>query len=447
MPRRPGQPIASLDRGRASPSGPAATASGDRRTHGERRSVGSPVRPGRDLRLPRGVRRRCPAGRSRSRRPTTAAAACSSPRRTARSGSSATASSSPIRCSTSRASCRPAASRACWGSRSTRTSPTTRGSSSTTPTSTATRSSPPSASIPPIRTGSTRGSATTILTVDQPFANHNGGAVAFGPDGYLYIALGDGGSGGDPQDNGQHLDTLLGKILRIDVDSPGAGGAAYAIPPDNPFADVSGARPEIWLTGLRNPWRFAFDRATGDLWIGDVGQGAWEEVDVAPAGVGGLDFGWDRMEGAHCFEPETGCPTDGLTLPVAEYGHEQGCTVIGGYVYRGAAQPVLAGGYLFGDYCTGPALGDRRRAARRRRRASGSRPGRHRRLGLAGFGEDEAGELYAANLDGTISRVVATPADRGAAGGRASGADRLGPLGRRRPAERAGGRAARIATT
>jgi len=250
------------------------------------------------------------------------------------------------------------------------------------------------------------GSATTILSVDQPFANHNGGAVGFGPDGYLYVGLGDGGSGGDPLESGEHLDTLLGKILRLDVDSPGAGGAGYAIPAGNPFANVNGARPEIWLTGLRNPWRFAFDRATDDLWIGDVGQGAWEEVDVAPAGVGGLDFGWDRMEGAHCFEPDTGCPTDGLTLPVTEYGHDQGCTIIGGTVYRGTAQPLLTGGYLFGDYCTGrlwaisagttqPGPVDPVRVG-----TAGS--------GLAGFGEDEAGALYAANLDGTISRVVAT---------------------------------------
>jgi glucose/arabinose dehydrogenase len=132
--------------------------------------------------------------------------------------------------------------------------------------------------------------------VDDPYGNHNGGALAFGPDGYLYAAMGDGGGGGDPLESGEHLDTLLAKILRLDIDAPGAGGAAYAIPPGNPFANVSGARPEIWLTGLRNPWRFAFDRLTGDLWIGDVGQGALEEVDLAAAGVGGLDFGWDRME-------------------------------------------------------------------------------------------------------------------------------------------------------
>ncbi|HEX5589412.1 MAG TPA: PQQ-dependent sugar dehydrogenase [Candidatus Limnocylindrales bacterium] len=245
--------------------------------------------------------------------------------------------------------------------------------------------------------------ATTILAIDQPYANHTGGAVAFGPDGYLYVALGDGGSGGDPQDHGERLDTLLGKILRVDIDGV-APGRAYAVPTDNPFVDVAGARPEIWLTGFRNPWRFSFDRLTGDLWIGDVGQNAFEEVDVAPAGVGGLDFGWDRREGAHCFEPETGCPTAGLIDPVTEYGHEDGCTIIGGAVYRGAAQPLLAGGYVFGDYCTGrlwaiPA--DVEGAIEPVRVGTGG-------FGLAGFGEDEAGELYAANLDGTISRLVAT---------------------------------------
>ena len=246
-------------------------------------------------------------------------------------------------------------------------------------------------------------SAVTILAVDQPFANHNGGAVAFGPDGYLYIALGDGGGGGDPLETGERLDTLLGKILRVDIDAAGSGDAAYATPADNPFVGVPGARPEIWLTGLRNPWRMAFDRATGDLWMGDVGQDLWEEVDVARAGVGGLDFGWDRMEGAHCFEPATGCRTAGLTLPVAEYGRDLGCTIIGGAVYRGAAQPLLAGGYIFGDYCSGrlwaiPATaGGPVDPVRVGTAASG----------LAGFGEDEAGELYAANLDGAISRVVA----------------------------------------
>jgi glucose/arabinose dehydrogenase len=251
-------------------------------------------------------------------------------------------------------------------------------------------------------------SALIILTVDDPFPNHNGGAVAFGPDGFLYVAMGDGGGGGDPLESGEHLDTLLGKILRLDIDATAPGGAPYAIPPGNPFANVNRARPEIWLTGLRNPWRIAFDRLTGDLWIGDVGQGAWEEVDLAPAGVGGLDFGWDRMEGTHCFEPETGCPTEGLTLPVTEYGHDEGCTIIGGTVYRGTAQPLLAGGYLFGDYCSGRLWAIAAAAGADRTPVEPIRVGTGGE-GLAGFGEDAAGELYAANLDGTISRVVATP--------------------------------------
>jgi glucose/arabinose dehydrogenase len=247
-------------------------------------------------------------------------------------------------------------------------------------------------------------SAVTILAVDQPFPNHNGGAVAFGPDGYLYVALGDGGDAGDPFDSGERLDTLFGKILRLDLDTPDAAGAPYAIPADNPFVDAAGARAEIWLTGLRNPWRMGFDRQTGDLWIGDVGQNAWEEIDVARAGIGGLDFGWDRMEGAHCFEPETGCATAGLTLPMAEYGHELGCTVIGGAVYRGAAQPLLAGGYLFADHCSGRLWAIPAAAVRAVEPTRVGTVG----PGLAGFGEDEAGELFAANLDGTISRVVAT---------------------------------------
>ncbi len=243
-----------------------------------------------------------------------------------------------------------------------------------------------------------------VLKVAQPYANHNGGALAFGPDGMLYVSLGDGGSGGDPQGNGQRLDSLLGKVLRLDVNVPAGGPATYRIPPDNPLVGQAGARGEIWLTGLRNPWRMAFDRATGDLWIGDVGQGDWEEVDVARAGVSGLNFGWNVMEGSHCFNPARGCRTTGLTRPMSEYGHDLGCTVIGGTVYRGAAQPLLVGGYLFADYCSGrmwaiPAKGDG--------------PVDPVRVGTAGsgivaFGEDASGEIYAANLDGTISRVIAS---------------------------------------
>lgn len=247
--------------------------------------------------------------------------------------------------------------------------------------------------------------ATTILTVEQPYANHNGGALAFGADGMLYVSLGDGGSGGDPLGNGQNVDTLLGKLLRLDVGTGSSGSAPYAVPADNPFVDRVGARPEIWLTGLRNPWRFSVDRATGDLWIGDVGQAAWEEIDVARAGVGGLNFGWNVMEGDHCYAPATTCATSGLTRPVAEYGHDLGCTVIGGFVYRGTAQPLLEGGYLFADYCSGriwaiPTTGDG--------------PISPTQVGMVGsgivaFGEDAAGELMLANLDGTISRIVVAP--------------------------------------
>src|SRR6478752_3166834 len=244
-----------------------------------------------------------------------------------------------------------------------------------------------------------------ILHVQQPYANHNGGAVVFGPDGKLFISLGDGGSEGDPQGYGQNPRTLLGKILRIDVDSR-SGDRQYAIPPDNPFADGAGGAPEIWLTGLRNPWRISFDRATGDLWIGDVGQSAWEEVDVQRAGApGGTNYGWNRMEGRHCFQPSTGCDETGLTMPVTDYGHDQGCTVIGGSVVRGPDQPALIGGYLFADYCSGRiwAIDPSTDAYRDPTAVADSG---HR---IAAFGEDEAGNLYAADISGgMLLRVTAT---------------------------------------
>ena len=247
------------------------------------------------------------------------------------------------------------------------------------------------------------GSEVVVLTVEQPYANHNGGGIAFGPDGYLYVALGDGGSGGDPHNNGQRLDKLLGKILRIDVDNP-SGGLNYGIPGSNPFAGTAGTRGEIWLLGLRNPFRFSFDRATGDLWIGDVGQGAWEEVDVAPAGIGGLNFGWRTMEGAHCFSPASGCSTDGLTFPVVDYPHDFGCAIIGGLVYRGAASPALRGGYVFSDECTGITWAlDAAGTGRQSLVEVANAPS-----GIAGYGEDEAGELYAADLDGRVYGVSAT---------------------------------------
>lgn len=198
------------------------------------------------------------------------------------------------------------------------------------------------------------GSERVILTEPQPYPNHNGGWIGFDEDGMLLVALGDGGSGGDPENRASDPGTLLGKVLRIDVSGiPLGGGLAYAIPADNPFAGRGDARPEILHLGLRNPFRASIDPATGDLWIGDVGQNAWEEVDVARAGAAGLDFGWRRWEAGHCFDPPTGCDPAGVTMPVAEYGHGLGCSVIGGVVYRGDAIPALRGAYLFSDYCTG----------------------------------------------------------------------------------------------
>ncbi len=193
------------------------------------------------------------------------------------------------------------------------------------------------------------GSAVLLLAIDQPFANHNGGTVAFSPrDGYLYIGMGDGGSAGDPGDRAQDTGTLLGKLLRLDV-----SGATYTIPPDNPFAAPGGAREEIWATGLRNPYRFGFDPLNGDIYIGDVGQNEWEEIDWQPGDApGGRNFGWRRMEGSHCYDPVNGCNDGSLILPVHEYSHAGGCSVTGGAVYRGSAMPALQGTYFFADYCT-----------------------------------------------------------------------------------------------
>jgi glucose/arabinose dehydrogenase len=188
-----------------------------------------------------------------------------------------------------------------------------------------------------------------IMEVEQPYSNHNGGQIAFGPDGYLYIGLGDGGSAGDPGGNGQNLDTLLGSILRIDV-SELSGAGDYEIPADNPFVDTAAARAEIWAFGLRNPWRFSFDSETGLLWAGDVGQGSWEEIDIIARGA---NYGWNTMEGLHCYSPASGCDQSGLALPIAEYDHSQGCSVTGGYVYRGDPIASLKGYYIYGDYCSG----------------------------------------------------------------------------------------------
>jgi glucose/arabinose dehydrogenase len=239
-----------------------------------------------------------------------------------------------------------------------------------------------------------------VLFVEQPYANHNGGNLAFGPDGYLYIGLGDGGSGGDPHGNGQSLATLLGKMLRIDPVP--SGDRAYRIPADNPFVGRDGARPEIWAYGLRNPWRYSFDRLTDDLWIGDVGQSAWEEVDVQRASSpGGENYGWNRMEGDHRYD-DADPPADAVP-PVFEYSHDDGgCVVTGGYVYRGESIPDLVGAYVFADFCIGELEAIR---------AEGKRVVEHRVLGpvvpnISSFGEDARGELYAMSLDGSLYRLV-----------------------------------------
>jgi len=243
-------------------------------------------------------------------------------------------------------------------------------------------------------------SATVLFAQPDFAANHNGGMLAFGPDGYLYVGLGDGGGGGDPQANGQKRSILLGKLLRLDV----SGDQPYAIPPDNPWpTGADNARPEIWAYGLRNPWRFSFDRATGDLYIGDVGQNAYEEVDFQPAGAsGGLNYGWSIREGLHCFRADT-CESSDLVDPIAEYPHDQGCSITGGYVYRGTAFPSLAGLYIFGDYCSGTIWSLHRDAAgaweQRKLLDSG--------LSISSFGEDEAGELYVLDLSGTLYQVTA----------------------------------------
>ena len=246
-----------------------------------------------------------------------------------------------------------------------------------------------------------------ILTVEQPFSNHNGGQLAFGPDGYFYIGMGDGGSSGDPQGNGQRPETLLGKLLRIDVES---GVRPYAVPVNNPFVQSRFYRSEIWALGLRNPWRFSFDRQTGDLYIGDVGQGTYEEIDFQPrASFGGENYGWNIMEGKHCFNNNS-CNQSGLVLPIAEYSHSEGCSVTGGVVYRGQQYSRLQGVYFYGDYCSGTIWG---------LKGTGTTVQNGRLLdtsySVSTFGEDEAGEVYLADLgNGDIYRVTDPNAPSGA---------------------------------
>lgn len=239
-----------------------------------------------------------------------------------------------------------------------------------------------------------------LMVVPQPFANHNGGMIAFGPDGTLYIGRGDGGGRGDPDNRGQNPNELLGKILRLDVDR----GEPYAIPADNPYAS-GGGRPEIYALGLRNPWRFSFDRETGSLWVGDVGQYLWEEVDLV---VRGGNYGWRLMEGRHCFSPQTGCDRPGLQLPILEYGHEAGrCSITGGYVYRGSSRSALKGLYVYGDYCSGEIFGARLEAGAQPRVNGGPQVLLRSGLRISSFGEDEAGELYVVDHGGGVYRLEA----------------------------------------
>ncbi len=235
-------------------------------------------------------------------------------------------------------------------------------------------------------------SARVLLAIPDPAPNHNGGMLAFGPDQYLYIGTGDGGGGNDQYKNGQNLGALLGKMLRIDINS----GDPYGIPSDNPFAGQAGARPEIWAYGLRNPWRYSFDSATSDLYIADVGQDRYEEIDVQPAASqGGENYGWNLMEGLHCLSGDS-CDRSGLTLPVAEYDHGQGCSITGGYVYRGQQWPALTGVFLYGDFCSG-------RIWSLSQAADGSwvqNELAQTKLGISSFGQDDAGELYLTDLNG-----------------------------------------------
>lgn len=243
-------------------------------------------------------------------------------------------------------------------------------------------------------------SAEEVLVVSQPFGNHNGGHLAFGPDGMLYIGMGDGGDGGDPLGHGQNPATLLGSMLRIDVDE-----VPYSIPGDNPFAGSPSMAPETWAYGLRNPWRFSFDRSTGDLWIGDVGQNEIEEISFQPeSSEGGENYGWALLEGSQCY-PSDPCDPAGTVLPVHEYDHTQGCSVTGGYVYRGSLNPDFRGRYFFGDLCQGTIWSFRL--------DGGEAIGLYdhsedfgRVFDLSSFGEDADGELYAVSLSGTIYRII-----------------------------------------
>jgi glucose/arabinose dehydrogenase len=238
-------------------------------------------------------------------------------------------------------------------------------------------------------------SAVTILTQDQPYDNHNGGQLAFGADGYLYIGFGDGGAGGDPENRAQNLGTWLGKILRIDV-----SGDSYTVPDDNPFVGTEGALPEIWAYGLRNPWRFSFDTATNALYIGDVGQRDWEEIDFQLANsAGGENYGWRPLEGTHPYNDEPA--PENAVMPVAEYSHGEGVSVSGGYVYRGTLLPNLVGVYFYGDFGSGTIWSLYRDAAGTWQNTVFKQ---NTGNAISSFGQDEDGELYVVNYSGTILR-------------------------------------------
>ena len=248
----------------------------------------------------------------------------------------------------------------------------------------------------------------TIITQTQPFENHNGGMIAFGPDNFLYLGLGDGGSGGDPGNRAQNRGVLLGKLLRIDVSQATPPQPAYAIPSDNPFVGQAGLSGEIWSFGLRNPWRYSFDRQSGDLYIADVGQSAREEVNVSTLAGGagrGINYGWNVMEGSLCFPSGAACSSAGLALPAIEYGHTGGaCSITGGYVYRGAAVPALQGTYFYSDFCTGFVRSFRMAGGMVTEHAQwpALAPGGN----VTSFGEDAAGELYVITSGGGLFRIV-----------------------------------------
>ncbi len=251
------------------------------------------------------------------------------------------------------------------------------------------------------------GSGRTIIRITQPYANHNGGMIAFGRDGYLYIGMGDGGSAGDPGNRAQSVSTLLGKMLRINVNGK-TSTRNYLIPSSNPYVGRTGL-DEIWQRGLRNPWRWSFDRTTGYLWIGDVGQNRYEEIDRAArtsTGPGkGVNWGWRVLEGFACYNPATGCSKTGSKPPVLAYSHANGrCAVSGGYVYRGSAIPALVGYYVYGDYCTGEiwAVSASAPSPATPIRLRGATSGQL----VSGFGEDASGELYVVDLNGTVSKIV-----------------------------------------